>query len=335
MRVKWKGLLSQPRELIGGGPQGSTFGIWEYLCQSNENAACVPPDYRYKFVDDLTILEKIDLLSIGLASFNYRSSVPSHIPTHGQLIPNEKLKTQEYLDYIKAWTDNQKMMLNKIKTTAMIFNFNHDYQFTTNLQIDENKLELVEEKKLLGVIVSNDLTWEKNTRYIIKRANSRLELLRKMSEFSNSIEDKRLIYIMYVRSILEQSCIVWHSSLTQQEIEDLERVQRSALKLILGSKYKSYEEGLVMANLQSLEKRREQLCKKFAQNCIESENERINKIFEFKTKQHKMKTRCEEKIKVKHANTERLKKSGVVYMQNLLNIEDNSKYQLMKRMPGS
>ena len=30
MKVKWHGELSNSRELKGGGPQGSTFGIWEY-----------------------------------------------------------------------------------------------------------------------------------------------------------------------------------------------------------------------------------------------------------------------------------------------------------------
>ena len=38
MRVKWHGKLSKIRELNGGGPQGSSFGIWEYLSQSNDNA---------------------------------------------------------------------------------------------------------------------------------------------------------------------------------------------------------------------------------------------------------------------------------------------------------
>ena len=39
MRVK-----TSERRLIGGGPQGATFGIWEYLAQSNENADCLDPD---------------------------------------------------------------------------------------------------------------------------------------------------------------------------------------------------------------------------------------------------------------------------------------------------
>ena len=37
-----------------------------------------------------------------------------------------------------------------------------------------------------------------------------------------------------------------------------------------------------------------------------------------------METRKSEKYKVQHANTERLKKSAVIYMQNLLNEYSNS-----------
>ena len=73
MKVKWNGEISSERHLNGGGPQGSTFGVWEYLAQSNNNADCVDPNYRYKFVDDLTVLEKVNLLTIRLASF-YRHS---------------------------------------------------------------------------------------------------------------------------------------------------------------------------------------------------------------------------------------------------------------------
>ena len=56
MKVKWRGLVFSERDSLGGGPQGATFGIWEYLVQSNENAQCVNPEDRYKFVDNLTIL---------------------------------------------------------------------------------------------------------------------------------------------------------------------------------------------------------------------------------------------------------------------------------------
>ena len=47
------------------------------------------------------------------------------------------------------------------------------------------------------------------------------------------MEHLKNVYILFVRSILEQSATVWHSSLTQENKEDLERVQKSAFKVIL------------------------------------------------------------------------------------------------------
>ena len=62
--------------------QGSTFGICEYLYQSNDNADFVKENERFKFVDDLTFLEIINLLNVGLATYNVRQKVPSDVPTH-------------------------------------------------------------------------------------------------------------------------------------------------------------------------------------------------------------------------------------------------------------
>ena len=100
------------RYLNGGGRQGATFGIWEYLAQSNHSADCVNPEYRFKFVDDLTVLEKVNLLIVGLSSFNCKSSVPNDIPNHNQFISAANLMSQEYLNSIKDWNNGQKMILN-------------------------------------------------------------------------------------------------------------------------------------------------------------------------------------------------------------------------------
>ena len=67
------------------------------------------------------------------------------------------------------------------------------------------------------------------------------------------------IYILYIRSILEQSCVVWHFDITQEEISDLERVQKVALKIILQEAYESYNQALKSLNLETLFVRREKL----------------------------------------------------------------------------
>ena len=68
--------MSTIRELKDGGPQGSSFGIWEYLSQSNDNADSVPVEDRFNFVDDLSPIEIIYLLNVGLASYNIRVHSP-------------------------------------------------------------------------------------------------------------------------------------------------------------------------------------------------------------------------------------------------------------------
>ena len=99
------------------------------------------------------------------------------------------------------------MVLNKKKTKVMIFNFTNDHKFTTSLQVGEETLEVVDQAKLLGVLITNDLKWDQNTTYLVKKAYSRMELLRKVAEFTTSVEDKRKMYVQYIISILEQSCV--------------------------------------------------------------------------------------------------------------------------------
>ena len=72
MSVKWHGKRSEPRKTISGGPQGATLGILEYLSQSNKSADCVDEADRFKFIDDLFILEIVNLLAIGISSFNIK-----------------------------------------------------------------------------------------------------------------------------------------------------------------------------------------------------------------------------------------------------------------------
>ena len=233
MVVKWHGCQSTKRNLHGGGPAGSTLGLLEYMSQSNNSADIVSPKDRFKFVDDLTTLEIVNLLTIGLASFNIKSQVPNDIPTHNQFIPPDQLKSQEYLDNINKWTKQNKMLINQKKTKTIIFNFTDNYQFTTRLQLNGESVEVVPEVKLLGIIIQNNLKWESNTANLVKRANARMVLLRKLSQFGASRDDLKTIYISYVRSVLEQNAVVWHSSLTEENCQDLERVQKSACKLIL------------------------------------------------------------------------------------------------------
>ena len=150
------------------------------------------------------------------------------------------------------------MLINVKKTKTMIFNYTNKYQFTTRLYINDQPIEVINNTRLLGTIIQDNLTWDLNTAELVRKANARMELLRKVASFGTGIDD------LYVRSLLEQSATVWHSSLTEENQNDLERVQKTALKVILGNKFKSYKNALSMLNIETLTERREQLCLSFA-----------------------------------------------------------------------
>ena len=148
-----------------------------------------------------------------------------------------------------------------------------------------------------------------------------MQLLQKVASFTSSKEDKKCIYISYIRSILEQSYVVWHSSLTIDNSNDLERVQKAACKIILGNQYINYEQALNKLSIDSLKIRRKKLSRRFALKCLN--NDKTYKLFPLNNKKHCMKTKNFEHFKVNFANTKRFQNSAIPQMQRLLNQEEN------------
>ena len=121
----------------GGGPHGATLGLLEYLSQSYNSADMVNEADRYKFVDDFTVLEIMNLLTVGITSYNIKQYVTSDVPAHNQFIPAKNLESQNWLDNINIWTTDQKMMINEKKTKNMKYNFTDKYQFSTRLLLNK------------------------------------------------------------------------------------------------------------------------------------------------------------------------------------------------------
>ena len=81
------------------------FGILEYLSQSYDHSNMIEPEDRFKFVDDLSVLEIINLMCIQVSSYDCHSHVPSDIPTHNGYTQSDKLASQKNLELINKWTE--------------------------------------------------------------------------------------------------------------------------------------------------------------------------------------------------------------------------------------
>ena len=300
MQVKWQGFLSTVRDLPGGGPQGSTTGLLEYKSQTNNNCDFVPPQKRYKWVDDLSLLEMVNLITAGLSSYNFKNHVASDIGVDQSYLPSMHLQSQNYMDRIQKWTNDNKMRVNGKKTKLMIVNFTKNYQMSTRIYLEGELLQIVDETILLGCVITSDLKFHRNTEHMVKKAYARMTLLQKLYSFNIPTKDLVNIYILYIRSLVEQNVAVWNSTITQEEKEDIERVQRVALRIILKENYANYNDALEIVDLATLESRRLGLCLKFAKSCLR--NEKTADMFPLNPSYNES-SRNGEKYQVKFAHT--------------------------------
>ena len=94
-----------------------------------------------------------------------------------------------------------------------------------------------------------------------------MTMLTKLKYVGVRIEDLIDIYILFIRSVVEYCSVAFHSSLTQEQASDIEQIQKTSLKVILGDSYMDYSAALEMCWLDTLYQRREKRCLNFALKC--------------------------------------------------------------------
>ena len=315
MKVKFNGEISELFRLIGGGPQGTLLGQIEYLVNSDDNADCVAPDDRYKYVDDLSILQLL-LLSGMLVEYDFTRHVASDVGIDQKFLPPDSYKTQENIDQIAQWTDNNLMKLNGGKCNYMIFSRSEE-NFTTRLSVKGSVLERVRESKILGLLISDTLSWSRNCTEICKQAYSRLAMITRLKYVGVAIEDLLDIYTLFIRSVTEYCSVVFHSRLTHEQSDKLERIQKTCLKVILGDMYLDYKSALEMTGLETLVSRRLKRCLDFSKKCIK--HPRNSRIFPTVENNPTYKVRKKDVYKVNFARTSTYQSSTVPFCQRLLN----------------
>ena len=126
----------------------------------------------------------------------------------------------------------------------MLFNPCTSIYFMPEISLDNNELEVVDEIRLLGLIIRSDLKWISNTENMVKKANKRLWILRRLKFLGAQEHDLVDIFIKQIRSVLELAVPAWHSGITLAEQIKIERIQKSAAHIILGHSYESYKDAL-------------------------------------------------------------------------------------------
>ena len=228
-------------------------------------------------------------------------------------LPEDKNPMNLQINNLLEFTETNQMKINKLKTKIMLFNRSRSLDFQPNIQLESELLEVVEESKILGVIMSSDMKWKKHIDYIRKKCFTKMWSIRRMKEIGASTEEMLDVFSLQIRCLTEMGCPAWNGSTTIKDKNKLEAIQKTALRIILGDKYGSYQKALETLKLHQLDKRRELISKRFARNI-----ERSPKFSNWLTKAPRT-NRYTKKYYVPKARTTIYQKSPLFYLTNLLN----------------
>ncbi|XP_066299133.1 uncharacterized protein [Branchiostoma lanceolatum] len=205
-RVRWGSRVSSPRPVLAGTPQGGIISPSLFVLAMNSLDKGIPISVApVKYADDLTNTE----LLMG--------SLP------GQMQPA--------INEVDSWAKSYSMAANVKKTKDMVISCRKEAVNPPPLTLNGERVERVRKFKLLGVIVSDDLSWGPHIDYILSKVRPRLHYLR-LSKRAGLPADVLLdIYKAFIRPVLEYGSPVW-GGLPRGLAEELEKVQRSCCRII-------------------------------------------------------------------------------------------------------
>ena len=194
-------------------------------------------------------------------------SVPSHIQesTQHPSLPNYALS------HLLTLT-NSTQESSCINTREIFFPTPFPHSFLPC--VATTPLESVTSLRLLGVTIQANLKWDSQVQHMISRASRRLYILCSLKRDGVSATDLVLIFIMYIRSLLEFAAPVWSSGRTVKQSESIEKVQRRALRMIVFPERAHYADLLVMFNIPSPADRRTAILTSFGKTLLLSERHR-------------------------------------------------------------
>ena len=117
----------------------------------------------------------------------------------------------------------------------MTIDFSRHYSLTSGMQsvtIGEQVLERVEHAQMLGVTISNNLTWSKHVDNIVSKAGKRVDMLYQLKRAGISQNDLVKIYVSIIRPVLEYACPLWSTSLPTYLSDAIEMIQKRVLRSI-------------------------------------------------------------------------------------------------------
>lgn len=207
-RVIVDGILSDSLSVLSGVPQGSVLGPSLFLVYINDLCDSISSSIKL-FADD-TLMFSVLENSSSILSF------------------------QNDLYKLEAWSHKWKMEFNPTKCNVIIFGKPPIDPGEIKYELCNTTISIEDHIKYLGVLITNNLKWEKHINCIITKASKILGYI-KTTLFNAPQKVKLLAYLTLCRPILEYSSEAWDPYYAK-DINKLEVLQNKAVRFILNLK---------------------------------------------------------------------------------------------------
>ena len=141
--------------------------------------------------------------------------------------------------------------------------------------------------------------------------------MKRLASLGCSRDDLVTSYIRLIRSVCEFAVPYWGPMISKEETRRLERIQRTAVHVIMGENFTNYSEAIKECNLERLDKRRNDLIERFAVNT--ADNPKFKHWFKENSPSKKNNRNRMSKLKPVTTRTEKYKKSAIPRMTEILN----------------
>ena len=127
------------------------------------------------------------------------------------------------------------MAINSIKTKYMLITTRQKRQLlnikSTSLFIRNEKICEVQNHKLLGITIDNNLTWSCHISKLTNRVSQKVYQLNKIKHFLDR-HSREIFFHAHIQSVIDYCSTIWDKA-SQNILKPLCSIHRRALKLIL------------------------------------------------------------------------------------------------------
>ena len=163
------------------------------------------------------------------------------------VIKGRASNAQQIADNVAKWSSDNRVKLNSDKCKELRISFAKKESHFAPIVINNEELGLVNSAKLLGVTISNNLTWNEHINEIIKKVSKRLYFLSQLKRSRVAKQDLVLFYTSCIRSILTYASPVFFYALPEYLKIELEHIQKRALRISCPGH--CYNDAMELANI--------------------------------------------------------------------------------------